>query len=298
MNKPATMQASLVHPSSNIVGEGPLWHSERQSFFWVDIDGQSIQEMTWPGKVFRSWPMPRKVGMIVPEEGDTVIAGLQGGLARFNLVNNQLDWLIGIEKDLTANRPNDGKCDAAGRLWMGTMELHGKAGEGSLYCIDNQLAVTTKLKGLSISNGLAWSLDNSVFYFIDTVTCRVDAHSFDIKTGRIEFKKTVITVPEGMGMPDGMTIDAEGMLWIAHWDGFAVRRWNPANGELLQEIGLPVPQVSSCTFGGKDLDQLFITTAREDFTAEQLAKYPLSGHVFIAEPGCRGTATNKFQQHS
>ena len=141
---------------------------------------------------------------------------------------------------------------------------------------------------------MAWSADNKRFYFIDSTTYKVDSYSFDLKTGNIKFETTVITIPENMGMPDGMCIDKEGMLWIAHWNGFAVRRWNPINGHLLLTIELPVPQVTSCTFGGKNLDELFITTAKTGLSDEQLKQYPESGHLFTIKTSVKGKFSEKF----
>jgi sugar lactone lactonase YvrE len=129
-------------------------------------------------------------------------------------------------------------------------------------------------------------------YYIDSVTKTVQCFLFDIHTGELQFEKIAIHIPDGF--PDGMCMDEEGMLWIAQWDAFGVYRWNPETGELLDKIDLPVPQVSSCVFGGENMDQLFITTAREKMDEEMLAKYPLSGSVFIAKPGVKGLRVHKF----
>jgi sugar lactone lactonase YvrE len=145
---------------------------------------------------------------------------------------------------------------------------------------------------------MAWSPDDSYFYFIDSPLKRVDRYRFDACSGTITFDRPVVTIPEELGLPDGMTIDAEGMLWIAHWGGFCVCRWKPETGALLQRIDVPVPQVSSCTFGGENLDQLVITTASVDLSEEVLQKYPQSGHLFIAQPGVKGLLPNPFKLHN
>jgi sugar lactone lactonase YvrE len=131
-------------------------------------------------------------------------------------------------------------------------------------------------------------------YHIDSPTRKVQSYSFDHKTGTIVFEKTAITIPQEAGTPDGMCIDEEGMLWIAQWNGFGVYRWDPVNGKLLEKIDVPVPQVSNCAFGGPGYDQLFITTAREGFSPELIAKYPDSGSIYIARPGVRGVRKNIF----
>ena len=291
------MKATLAYQSSNVLGEGPIWHAERQSFFWVDIEAKLLYQMQWPEKHVHSWPMPQRIGMIAQEDENNFIVALQDGLARFDIETSELEWLVDIEKDITTNRPNDGKCDAVGRLWLGTMDINCNKDTGALYCIDKEFSVAEKLSRLTISNGMAWSLDNKTFYFIDSNTYKIDAYSFDLETASIEFIKTAIEVPKKSGMPDGMTIDKEGMLWVAHWDGFAVCRWNPHNGELIDTIDLPVPQVTSCTFGGENSDQLFITTASTGLSKEQLLEYPLSGHVFVAQPGVKGATPNKFRRN-
>lgn len=294
MNKPQPIIASVAYTSSNLLGEGPVWNAERESLFWVDIEGQYLYEMKWPEKEIRSWSMPQMIGMMALENKNQVIVALQDGLGRYDLTSSKLEWLMDLEKEIKTNRPNDGKCDAKGRLWLGTMNLNCKDRTGSLYCIDERLSNTKKLSQITISNGMAWEANNKLLYFIDSPTYKVESYLFDLETGNIQFEKSAIKIPEEMGAPDGMTIDDEGMLWIAHWDGFAVRRWNPGSGELLDVIELPVPQVTSCTFGGKNLDELFISTAKTGLSKDQLKQYPLSGHLFVAKVYVKGTLPNKF----
>ena len=286
-------EITVAHPAANILGEGPIWHPERKSIFWVDILEKLLFEMNHKTQAVKSWQMPERIGTVAVETYATVIVALQGGIFRFHLENEILELLVELEKESLENRPNDGKCDVNGRLWQGTMDLGCAENAGSLYCFDGKNLVK-KLPNLSISNGMAWSLDNQRFYFIDSPLYRIDAYFFDEKTGEITFEKTAVTVPETMGLPDGMTIDTEGMLWVAHWGGFAVRRWNPETGELMETIEMPVPQVTSCAFGGEDLDELFITTARTGMPAEDLAKYPESGHLFKVKTTTKGIETYKF----
>ena len=299
MNQRQPIKATVAYPSSSLLGEGPVWHEARKSFFWVDIEGRCFHEMKWPGKTLRTWPVPQRIGMLTPDKNnDTdLIIALQDGIARFNLDTAQLQWLVHIEKEIETNRPNDGKCDALGRLWLGTMDVDCRDSAGSLYCIDQDTRVETKLNGISISNGLAWSPDNKRLYFIDSPTNKVNSYLFDLETGEITFEKTAITIPADMGMPDGMSIDMDGMLWIANWDGFSVCRWDPHTGDLLDTISIPAPQVTSCAFGGEQMNELLITTAKVGLSDEKLLQYPLSGHVFIANIYTRGIATNKFHQN-
>ncbi len=297
MSKHKHISAEVLYPSANIIGEGPVWHAARNSFYWIDIEGKKLHEMQWADQQVRVWDMPQRIGMVVVTDDGNLIVALQDGLAKFDFKTETLEWLMDVEKDIANNRANDGKCDSKGRLWLGTMDVQATQSRGALYCVDGN-STKKQLDLLTIPNGLAWSADDTFFYFIDSPQRRIDAYLFDAAAGTIVFERTVIIVPEPMGMPDGMCIDEEGMLWVAHWGGYCVARWNPETGELLSRIELPVSQVSSCVFGGKNLDQLFITTASIGLSGNELKKHPASGHVFIAEPAVRGLAANRYKQAS
>lgn len=284
--------------ASNLLGECPVWCAQRESLFWVDIEACLLQEIKLADKKATTWKLPEPAGMLAVQDSNHLILALQSGLIRFGLHTASIEWLLDIEKEINENRSNDGKCDAKGRLWLGTMNTNCTDPTGSLYMIDENLNLIKKINRLTISNGMAWSGDNRRMFFIDSSTYRVDAYHFDLETGSIEFEKTAIKISEDLGMPDGMTIDEEGMLWIAHWNGFAVRRWNPETGELLQSIKVPVPQVTSVTFGGKHLNQLFITSAKTGLSKEQLLQYPLSGHLFSTELSIRGLPSNRCRFHT
>ncbi len=288
------MTATLLYRSNCILGEGAFWHEARQSFLWVDIDGKRLYEYVLQSKKVNHWQFQHRPSMIALDVQGRCVIVFQGGVARFDFTSEKPEWVVALEKDIPDNRTNDGAIDREGRLWIGTMNVRFKEGAGSLYCIEHNFNVTKKIKDLTIPNGLAWSLDNRTMYHIDSPTRKVRAYSFDSKTGEVVFERVAINIPPEMGSPDGMCMDEEGMLWIAHWNGFGVYHWNPDNGKLLDKIDVPVPQVSNCAFGGKNFDQLFITTARENFTPELLAKYPDSGSVYIAQPGVRGKRKNSF----
>jgi sugar lactone lactonase YvrE len=173
------------------------------------------------------------------------------------------------------------------------MHLAHKESAGSLYLVDENLQVHKRLPNTSISNGIVWSLDNKRLFYIDSPTKVVQSFIFNEKRGEIIFEKNVIEVPGEMGTPDGMAIDEEGMLWIAHWGGFGVYRWNPKDGKLLGKIEVPAPQVTSCAFAGENLDHLIITSAKENINEEKLEKYPESGNLFIAKTSVKGLLMNK-----
>ena len=282
------MVAHSFYPSQCILGEGPMWHSLRKSCFWVDIENQEFFEINWLDQKMTRRKLDHKVTLIIQDQDNQLLLGLKGGIGKYDLDKGRLNWLIDIEKEYPDHRCNDGACDSKGRLWIGTMQMDFNKGAGSFYCVDEKLTLSRKIKNVTIANGVAWSLDNTRLYFIDSPTQSVQAFRFDENSGDIYFEKVVIDIPKRLGTPDGMAIDEEGMLWIAHWGGFGVFRWNPADGKLIGSIKLPVPNVSSCSFAGEDRDYLLITTARQKLTDHELVLYPESGNVFIAEPGVRG----------
>jgi len=223
------------------------------------------------------------------------LAALKGGLAFINRATGKVKILYHPEVHLPQNRFNDGKCDPAGRFWIGTMAVAETRAAGSLYMVDRDLSHSVKIEGVTISNGMVWSSDHKTFYYIDTPTYEVVAYDYDIETGNITNRQVVVSIPEKEGYPDGMTIDNENMLWIAHWDGWQVARWNPFTGEKLLSIPLPTARITSCAFGGDDLQDLYITSASIGLTEKQLEEQPLAGSLFVVENcGFQGVETYLF----
>ncbi|HTR30784.1 MAG TPA: SMP-30/gluconolactonase/LRE family protein [Puia sp.] len=287
------LQATVLYPSRCNLGEGPYWHAARNSCFWVDIEERKIFEHHWATGATAFRTLPHRVSLVVQDKHDRLILGLEGGLARYDFDTDTLHWLMNIERDKDNHRINDGKVDSKGRLWLGTMDRSFKQGAGSLYCVDENMEGQSRQTGVTISNGLAWSLDNTRLFYIDTPTQKVQCFLFDVDTGRIAFERDIINIPNEMGSPDGMAIDVEGMLWIAHWGGFGVYRWDPNDGRCIGKVGLPVPHVTSCAFVGPALDYLLITSARQDLSAADLVKYPASGDVYVLKMPVSGTLPNK-----
>jgi sugar lactone lactonase YvrE len=206
---------------------------------------------------------------------------LQNGFASIDLPDGKIEYLHNPEAHLENNRFNDGKCDPAGRFWAGTMAFTEDEAAGNLYVLERNLSVTKKIDGVTVSNGIAWNNDHTLLFYIDSPTLSVVAFDYDKATGNISNKRIVINVPRQEGFPDGMTIDSEGMLWIGHWDGWQVARWDPTTGEKLLTIRLPVAKVTSCAFGGKHLNDLYITSAKKDLNEDQLKQQPLAGCTFV-----------------
>ncbi|RAI95394.1 SMP-30/gluconolactonase/LRE family protein [Algoriphagus yeomjeoni] len=282
--------------SQCFLGEGPYWHSDLQCFFWVDIEkGKLFQHHLDSGQT-RTYSFPHRLAVVLEGKGDQLILGLDRKIASFDLNTQELKWLTGVEPDIPLHRFNDGKVDPKGRIWIGTLSTLFTEGAGSLYRVGQDLHPKKMLGDLTISNGMAWTADNQTFYFIDTPTRQIKAYHFDLETGDIRFNRIAVEIPEELGFPDGMCIDQEGMLWVAHYGGSGVYRWNPNSGELLDKIDLPVPHVTSCCFGGKNLDTLLITTAQENLNEAQLKEYPLSGDVFLVKTGSKGFRAIRFLQ--
>ncbi len=287
------MEAINFYPSQCVLAEGPYWHAERGSFFWVDIEKGVLYECHLANMETQTWKFDRRLTLVVEGIDDKLILAMDSKIARFDLETGHLEYLVEVEKELPLNRFNDGACDAEGRLWVGTMCTDSTPEAGSFYRIGRDLKAEKQLSKVSISNGLAWTADNKTLYYIDSPTQQVDAYHFNLKTGNMNFDRTVITIPEEMGTPDGMSIDREGKLWIGHYGGHGIYRWDPNTGKLLAKIDLPVPNVTSCAFGGENLDLLLVTTARENLSDAQLAQYPESGDVFLIRTDSKGFLPNR-----
>jgi sugar lactone lactonase YvrE len=289
------MEASVLIKVDCLLGEGPLWHAGRNTLFWVDIERRKIHAYDHHTHVHHVIDVPFRPSALFEGEADHLYVAVQGGLQKLNLNDHRMTWLLDIEKSIPGNRCNDGRCDAEGRLWIGTMELNCLPGLGSLYCVHPDLTIEKKLSNLTIPNGITWSLDQQRMYHTDTGESEIRSYHFDREQGAMRFEKVAIKVPPGIGKPDGMAMDERGMFWVAHWDGHGVYCWNPETGKVMEKISLPVPKVTACAFGGVDRDELFITTAGTELSPEERTKYPLSGSVFRAKPGVRGAKVHGFK---
>jgi sugar lactone lactonase YvrE len=289
------MEAKRLDVPISTLAEGPLWDHETQTLYWVDILGKRIHRYDTKTGSTESLELDQYVGAVVPHASGGLVAAMQHGFYRIDFASGRVEPLVDPERDKPENRFNDGKCDPAGRFWAGTMSLTEQPGAGALYRLDRDGTVRKMIDGVSISNGLAWSPDRKTMYFIDTPTRCVSAFDYDLETGEIANRRAVVRIPEEEGYPDGMCIDAEGKLWIAHWEGWQVGRWDPDTGEKLLSVRVPAAQVSSCAFGGPDFRQLFITTARENMSPEELERQPEAGGVFTVRVDVPGVPADKYQ---
>ncbi len=288
------IEAELALDAKVLLGEGPWWNAKTQQLYWVDIEGKAFHVFEPANGSDRKIDVGQMIGCAVGKRSGGVLLALQNGFYNLDLKTERLAAIADPEEHLPENRFNDGKCDSAGRFWAGTTRVQHDEPSGFLYRLDPDLNVYRQLDDVWISNGLAWSTDDKTMFYIDSPTGEVVAFDFDAATGEIGNERLVIEIPEDCGSPDGMTIDEEGMLWVALWDGWRVIRVNPADGQIIDDVRLPVARPTSCCFGGANLDELYITTASTRMPAEELAKQPLAGGIFRCKPGVRGMAMVEF----
>ncbi len=269
------------------LGEGALWHPAENKLYWVNIEGRTLHIYDPVTRESQSFWVKERVGTVVPVKNGGALVALQNGIHFIDTRTGRLQFIV---NPLTNDniRFNDGKCDPSGRFWVGSMHLRFAEGAASLYRMDKDRTIHKMLDGVTVSNGIAWTKNKKTMYYVDSHLRRIDAFDYNDADGTLTNRRAVVTIPEGGGSPDGISLDAEGKIWAALWGANAVGRFDPQTGELLQKIEVPAPNVSSCAFGGKNLDTLYITTARGELSEAQLAAYPLSGGLFSVKPGVSG----------
>lgn len=261
--EPKIIQAKPVSSIQSLLGEGPLWTDKNSTLYWVDIDGESIHSLDSDTGETKSWSFEEPVCSVHETNGNFLLVGLAKRIVLIDFSGRITEEICPVETEIPENRCNDGKVDPAGRLWFGTMHCTGKPGQGSLYRLDGNRRPAKMLDNLSISNGLGWSRDGRTMFFIDSPTREIAAFDFDPKDSSISNRQVAVRIPESMGIPDGMSIDAEGNLWVAHWGDGAVRCWQPSEGKHLATVEIQDTFGTSCAFGGTKRNTLFITSATD-----------------------------------
>jgi sugar lactone lactonase YvrE len=275
------------------LGEGPHWSARERALYWVDIERPRVLRLCTATGERAAFPVPEEIGCLVPRRGGGFVAGLRSGLAFVDLTEDGLEVrpILAPEPDLPGNRLNDGKCDAEGRLWVGTMDDACERPTGALYRLDPDLRLSRMDGGYAVTNGPAFSPDGTVLYHNDSMARTILAFDCDPSTGEIANRRVFARLADGF--PDGMTVDAEGGLWCAVWGGARVLRLLP-DGSIDRVLELPVRQVTSCAFGGDDLRTLYVTTAAIRLSPDELRDQPLAGGLFAWRAEVPGLPAAEF----
>lgn len=276
------------------LGESPIWSQTEQVVYWIDIQSAQLHRTQPDGSRTDSWDLPSKPGMIAERTQGGLVIALTDGLYGFDPATGDLEHLVAIEADERNNRANDGKCDAAGRLWLGTLnDVDPNLGSGRFYRIDPDLTVTLYEDELDVPNGLAWSPDDTVMYRTDTHAGAVSACDYDVTAGRRSNPRTFFHFNrETDGGVDGAAMDTEGTYWTAMFGASKLIGINPA-GEVIRTIDLPVSQPTMPCFGGPDMTTLFVTSATF-LSAEEMLKQRFAGRLLRIETDVKGWPVHPF----
>jgi sugar lactone lactonase YvrE len=276
------------------LGEGPVWDPVEACLYFVDIAAGVVHRYDPDTRTSRARPVGTMVGAVALSSAGDLLLAVHDGFIRLDPCTGLTRRIADVEADRPDLRMNDGKCDPAGRFWAGTMAIDERSGAGALYRLDADGRVRTMLQGVSISNGIDWSHDGRLMYYIDTPTGSIDVFDFDVVDGSIANRRSVARVEAGAGWPDGLTLDADGCLWVALWSGSAVRRYTP-DGGLDRVVPVPVSHPTSCAFGGPDLGDLYITSAAIALTPDARLREPMAGGLFRCRPGVCGRPAHRFK---
>ncbi|XP_075951043.1 regucalcin isoform X2 [Anarhichas minor] len=296
----SSVKVECVVKASALIGEGPVWEESEQTLLFVDIGGQKIHRWSPSTNQIQSLETGDTVGFVVPRRSGGYVAGVGRSIVAVNWSTQMVTSLVEVDEDKKNNRLNDGKVDPIGRLLAGTMGKEERPAEvqrqqGSLFSVNSNLSVTKNLSQVDISNGLDWSLDQKTFFYIDSLSLTVDAFDYDSTSGHIGNRCVVYRMEEGEGLPDGMTVDADGRLWVACYNGGRVINIDPVTGVRLQTVSLPVMKTTSCCFGGPDYSDLYVTSASLGLDQSGRRQQPLAGGTFkVTGLGVKGRPSNSF----
>jgi D-xylonolactonase len=294
---PVVGAVQCVLPAEAMLGEGALWSVREQLLYWVDILGCQLHRFDPATGRTAQWSFGEEISALAERAaGPGLAVTLRRGFALFDpAAGGEPRYLHQPEPGLPGNRFNDGKCDAQGRFWAGSMDFACEAPTGALYRYDPDGRCTKHDSGFAVTNGPTWSADGRTLYFNDTVKGRVHAYDFDVDGGTLSNKRLWLAFAQGDGVPDGMTTDAAGRIWIAHWGGACVSCHDPITARELCRVELPTSNVTNCAFGGADLRTLFVTTARTGLAPQQLEAQPLAGGLFAVRVDGPGLPAHLFR---
>jgi sugar lactone lactonase YvrE len=276
------------------VGESPLWHPQQKRLYWVDIPGKKVHRFDPATGRNETFPTPEIVPCLAFRASGGLVLLLRKHIAYFNPDAGTLEIGQELEADQPDNRFNDGRVDPQGRFWPGTMsDKDMKAPTGGLYRLTPDKQIVRFRDQIACANGSAWSPDGRTMYFTESFRFTIWAFDFDHATGDLSNQRAFVTLPKGEVFPDGLCVDADGFVWSNHVGAGKVVRYDPT-GKAERQVQLPVPRAAGSTFGGENLATLYVTSLRENMSAEQLAQFPLSGSLFAIDVGCRGIPAVPF----
>jgi sugar lactone lactonase YvrE len=278
--------------SAALLGESPRWDAATGRLLWVDIEARAVHVFDPATGDDRSILLGNRVGAVAPMQTGGVLVALADRLAVLDLEDESVRTLVEIPHGAGV-RLNDGVCDPAGRLWVGSTALDFAPGAGALYRYSGDGGLDRMLDDVTISNGLGWSTDAGTMYYIDSMAYRVDAFDYDLGTGAIAGRRPFVVIERGAGIPDGLAVDDEGGVWVALWGRAAIRRYTP-DGELERVLAVPAHNVTACCFGGDDGRSLYVTSASVDLSEEKRRELPLAGNVFVTDAGVSGPPAQPF----
>jgi L-arabinonolactonase len=287
-------EISCVHDAKAILGEGPFWDVAAQRLYWVDIKGRLIHQFDPARGSDKHWSTPEVVGSLAVRKKAGLVVALRSGFYFYDLELGQATLAARPAHYPEQNRFNDGKTDRQGRFWSGSMDDNEKEPTGGLFRLDAKLRCEQLVDGIIVSNALCWSPDSRTMYFADSPRRLVWAWDFEPETGTISNRHPLIQFSEKDGVPDGATVDAEGFIWLAHWDGWRVTRYD-AKGRVCQEVKFPVQRPTCQMFGGPNLKLVYVTSASIHLSDRELAEQPHAGGLFVFETEVPGLPETPFQ---
>ena len=282
-----------VLPAGALLGEGPLWDAADRRLYWVDIKGRAVHRFDPATGNDTRWGVPSTVGSLARRTAGGLVVALRTGFHFLDLATGAVERVIEPELDRPENRFNDGKPDRRGRFWAGSMHDPETAPTGALYRLDSHGACHRMIDGLVCSNALCWSPDGRTMYHADTNRRIVWAWDSEPANGEIANRRVFAQLSGDDGAPDGATVDAEGFVWLAHWDGWCLTRHDPT-GRVERTVRLPVQRPTCPAFGGPTLDVLYVTTATIGLSAEALAAQPWAGGILALDAGVRGLSEMRY----
>jgi sugar lactone lactonase YvrE len=298
VKKPMIGPVRCLHAAGAELGEGLMWSAREQVLYWVDILGRRLHCLEPISGIHTHWDFAEEISAVAERrERAGLIITLRRGFALFDPATDaEPTYVYQPADEPPGNRFNDGKCDAQGRFWAGTMDFACEAPAGALYRFDPDGQCVRHPLAYAVTNGPTWSLGETGLgmYFNDTANGRVHRFDFDPTTGELSNQRLWLQLAPGDGLPDGMTTDALGRIWLAHWGAACVTCHHPVTAEELARVTLPTSHVTNCTFGGPELHTLFISTARTGLTPEQLTAEPLAGGLFAVPVDCPGLPANLY----